>query len=58
MLGKQAFIEEEIAWETLEEENAHTRMKDALTVMGVSRVGLALKLCSLSVVFFFFFEVY
>lgn len=58
MLGKQASIEGEIAWEGLEEENSHTQVRDALTVMGVSRVGLALKLCSLSVFFVFFFEVY
>lgn len=55
MLGKQASIEGEIAWEGLEEKNSHTQVRDALTVMGVSRVGLALKLCSLSVLFCFFF---
>lgn len=54
MLGKQAFFEEEIAWEDLKEENSQTQVRDVLTGMGVSRTELALKLHSLSVVCFVF----
>lgn len=56
MLGKQAFIEKEIEQKDLEEENSEIQVRDILTVMGVSRAELALKLCSLNVVCFF--EVY